>query len=226
MFNGCPFPPFRFGGFCPVICGTFAWGDLGGMCASPGCLALPLRCSVESVKQLAAPPPRARSLTLSHTRAHTTARTHTHCAGSLLSLRAVFGHRARASPARPAPSSRAERTIRGPARRGAGRRGREGAGTPDRGPPGGSGHPGRAVRLPPWRCRARGRGGTGRAATPAQPASRCRTVNVAFCFPTDCCWFEPEKGRKFPVAKLQQGRKIPKLCSLLTGRAWREGRVA
>lgn len=133
MFNGCPFPPFRFGGFCPVICGTFAWGDLGGMCASPGCLALPLRCSVESVKQLAAPPPRARSLTLSHTRAHTTARTHTHCAGSLLSLRAVFGHRARASPARPAPSSRAERTIRGPARRGAGRRGREGAGTPDRG---------------------------------------------------------------------------------------------
>lgn len=133
MFNGCPFPPFRFGGFCPVICGTFAWGDLGGMCASPGCLALPLRCSVESVKQLAAPPPRARSLTLSHTRAHTTARTHTHCAGSLLPLRAVFGHRARASPARPAPSSRAERTNRGPARRGAGRRGREGAGTPDRG---------------------------------------------------------------------------------------------
>lgn len=77
----------------------------------------------------------ARSLALSHTRARTPARTHTHCAGSLLSLRAVFGHRARASPARPAPSSRAERTIRGPARRGAGRRGPEGAGTPDRGHP-------------------------------------------------------------------------------------------
>ena len=62
-----------------------------------------------------------------NTHIHTHPRAHTHCAGSLLSLRAVFGHRARASPARPAPSSRAERTIRGPARRGAGRRGREGA---------------------------------------------------------------------------------------------------
>lgn len=73
MFNGCP---FRFGGFCPVICGTVAWRDFGGMCASPGCLALPLQCSIESVKQLAAPPPRARSLALSHTRARTPARTH------------------------------------------------------------------------------------------------------------------------------------------------------
>lgn len=79
MFNGCPFPPFRFGGFCPVICGTVAWRDLGGMCASPGCLTLPLQCSIESVKQLAAPPPLARSLArpLAHPRAHTGAHTRT-----------------------------------------------------------------------------------------------------------------------------------------------------
>ena len=65
---------------------------------------------------------RARSL--AHRRTHTHAQSRRpHCAGSLLSLGAVFGHRARASPARPAPSSRAERTIRGPAQRGAGEEG-------------------------------------------------------------------------------------------------------
>lgn len=110
------------------------WGDL---CVSSLSLALPLQCSVESVKQLVPP-----STALAHTHAHSR---RPHCAGSLLSLQAVFGHRARASPARPAPSSRAERTIRGPARRGAGEEGpgregasgegerQEGAGTPDQG---------------------------------------------------------------------------------------------
>lgn len=214
MFNGCPFPPFRFGGFCPVICGTVAWRDLGGMCASPGCLALPLQCSIESVKQLASPPLLARSPSRTPARAHP--RAHTHCAGSLLSLRAVFGHRARASPARPAPSSRAERTIRGPARRGAGRRGREGAGTPDWGHLEGAAHR-RVVRLP--RGAGERGGGAGRGAPPARPASRCRTVDVAFCFPTDCCWFGPEKKRSFVVAKLEQGKKIRSLCSSLTGQA-------
>lgn len=95
-----------------------SWGDL---CVSSLSLSL-LQCSVESVKQLVPPPPTA--LALWHTRTHTHAHSRRpHCAGSLLSLRAVFGHRARASPARPAPSSRAERTIRGPARRGAGEEG-------------------------------------------------------------------------------------------------------
>lgn len=128
MFNRCPFPLFRFLGFCSIICGTVAFGDLGGICASPVSLSLSLQCSVESVKQLVPPSHRARPL--AHTRTHTHAHSRRpHCAGSLLSLRAVFGHRARASPARPAPSSRAERTIRGPARRGAGEEGpgREGA---------------------------------------------------------------------------------------------------
>lgn len=120
MFNRCPFPLFRFLGFCSIICGTVALGDPGGnLYVSSLSLSLPLQCSVESVKQLVPPSLRARSL--AHTRTHTHAHSRwLHCAGSLLSLRAVFGHRARASPARPAPSSRAERTIRGPARRGAG----------------------------------------------------------------------------------------------------------
>lgn len=96
-----------------------SWGDLYVSSLS---FSLPLQCSVESVKQLVPPSHRARSL--AHTRTHTHAHSRRpHCTGSLLSLRAVFGHRARASPARPAPSSRAERTIRGPARRGAGEEG-------------------------------------------------------------------------------------------------------
>ena len=104
-----------------------SWGDLYVSSLSLS-LSLPLQCSVESVKRLVPSSHRARSL--AHTRTHTHAHSRRpHCAGSLLSLRAVFGHRARASPARPAPSSRAERTIRGPARRGAGEEGpgREGA---------------------------------------------------------------------------------------------------
>lgn len=75
MFNRCPFPLFRFLGFCFIICGTIALGDLGGICASPVCLSLSLlQCSVESVKQLVPPlPPRSLSRTHAHTRTHTRA---------------------------------------------------------------------------------------------------------------------------------------------------------
>lgn len=122
-----------------------SFGRSWGICRSPVSLflSLPLQCSVESVKQLV--PPSRRACSLAHTRTHTHAHSRRpHCAGSLLSLRAVFGHRARASPARPAPSSRAERTIRGPARRGAGeegpgREGAQGAGCEGRRTAGGGG---------------------------------------------------------------------------------------
>lgn len=210
MFNGCPFPPFRFGGFCPVICGTVAWGDLGGMCESPGCLALPLRCSVESVKQLATPPPRARTLALSHTRARTPARTRTAlvvCSHSGQCL--ATGHARRRPDQHPAHVRNVPSAVQPGG--GAGRRGREGAGPPDRG------HQEGAATLAepfvfPGRCRARGLGGT-RDSPGSTGISLQKNEDVAFCFPTACCWFGPEKEREFVVAKLEQGRKIQSLCS-------------
>lgn len=56
-------------------------------------------------------------------------------------------------------------------------------------------------------------------ATPSVRQSlRCRNVNVAFCFATDCTGGLDQRKRKFAVGKLQSRRKIWRLvCSTLSG---------
>ncbi|XP_054974312.1 collagen alpha-1(I) chain-like isoform X3 [Sorex araneus] len=182
-----------------VLCGAGARGAVGGLRAPS---AAPSSVPDGKWGAAGAPSRRAGARAPAHAASRRPRR-----AGSSLALRAVFGHRARASPARPAPGSRAERTIRGPARRGAGEEGPgpEGASEPAAR---GRGHliaaTGKEKQLQPSASssrgaavgRARGRGALGTAGTPrARGFPLSAPLSAPSHRPRRCC-FAPEKGKR------------------------------
>lgn len=148
MFNRCPFPLFRFLGFCSIICGTIALGDLGGSVRLQSLSLSLLQCSVESVKQLVPPlPPRSLSRTHAHTRTHTRAGPNALVVCSHSGQCLATGHARRRPDQHPAHVRNVPSAVQpggGRGRRGRARRGcreraaregerQEGAGTPDQG---------------------------------------------------------------------------------------------